>query len=41
MLLEEFTLEGALEMIQKEKATAIGVVPTHVIRMLGAGSFKV
>jgi non-ribosomal peptide synthetase component E (peptide arylation enzyme) len=34
VLLEEFTPEGALEMIQKEKATAIGVVPTHIIRML-------
>ena len=34
VLLEEFTPEGALEMIQKEKVTAIGVVPTHVIRML-------
>lgn len=34
VLLEEFTPEGALEMIQKEKVTAIGVVPTHIIRML-------
>jgi non-ribosomal peptide synthetase component E (peptide arylation enzyme) len=34
VLLEEFTPDGALEMIQKEKATAIGVVPTHIIRML-------
>ena len=34
MLLEEFTPEGALAMIQKEKVTAIGVVPTHIIRML-------
>ncbi|MEW6349770.1 MAG: AMP-binding protein [Thermodesulfobacteriota bacterium] len=34
VLLEEFTPEGALEMIQKEKVTSIGVVPTHIIRML-------
>ncbi len=34
VLLEEFTPEGALEMIRKEKATCIGVVPTHLIRML-------
>lgn len=34
VLLEEFTPEGALEMIEKEKCTAIGVVPTHIIRML-------
>jgi non-ribosomal peptide synthetase component E (peptide arylation enzyme) len=34
VLLEEFTPEGALAMIQKEKVTAIGVVPTHIIRML-------
>ena len=36
VMLEEFTPEGALELIQKEKATAIGVVPTHLIRMLEA-----
>ena len=34
MLLEEFAPEGALGMIEKEKVTAIGVVPTHIIRML-------
>lgn len=34
VLLEEFTPEGALEMIQNEKVTCIGVVPTHIIRML-------
>ncbi len=34
VLLEEFTPEGALKMIQQEKVTAIGVVPTHIIRML-------
>ncbi len=34
VLLEEFTPEGALDMIQKEKVTSIGVVPTHIIRML-------
>ncbi len=34
VLLEEFTPGKALELIQKEKATCIGVVPTHLIRML-------
>lgn len=36
VLLEDFTPEGALEMIQKEKVTCIGVVPTHIVRMLEA-----
>lgn len=36
VMLEEFSPEGALELIQKEKATAIGVVPTHLVRMLEA-----
>jgi non-ribosomal peptide synthetase component E (peptide arylation enzyme) len=35
-MLEEFSPEGALALIEKEKATAIGVVPTHLIRMLEA-----
>lgn len=34
VLLEEFTAESALELIQREKATCIGVVPTHLVRML-------
>ncbi len=34
VLLEEFTPQDALAMIEKEKVTAIGVVPTHIIRML-------
>ena len=34
VLLEEFTPEGALELMEKEKVTAIGVVPTHLVRML-------
>lgn len=34
VMLEEFTPEGALELIEKERATAIGVVPTHLVRML-------
>ena len=34
VLMEEFTPEGALELIEREKATAIGVVPTHLVRML-------
>jgi len=36
-MLEEFTPEGALKLIQKERATAIGVVPTHLVKMLEAG----
>jgi 2,3-dihydroxybenzoate-AMP ligase len=40
VMLEEFTPEGALELIQKEKATAIGVVPTHLVRMLEADTSK-
>ncbi len=34
VMLEEFSPQGALELIEKEKATAIGVVPTHLVRML-------
>jgi len=34
VLLEEFTPEGALELIQRERGTCIGVVPTHLVRML-------
>ncbi|MFO7783787.1 MAG: AMP-binding protein [Thermodesulfobacteriota bacterium] len=40
VMLEEFTPEGALELIQNERATAIGVVPTHLIRMLEADPTK-
>ncbi len=34
VMLEEFSPEEALALIEKEKATAIGVVPTHLVRML-------
>ncbi|MGB9903276.1 MAG: AMP-binding protein [Desulfotomaculales bacterium] len=34
VLLEEFTAEKALELIQRERVTCIGVVPTHLVRML-------
>jgi non-ribosomal peptide synthetase component E (peptide arylation enzyme) len=34
VMLEEFSPEGALARIEEEKATAIGVVPTHLVRML-------
>lgn len=34
VMMEEFDPEGALALIEKEKATAIGVVPTHLVRML-------
>ncbi len=34
IMLEEFDPEAALALIEKEKATAIGVVPTHLVRML-------
>jgi len=40
VMLEEFTPEGALALIEKEKATAIGVVPTHLVRMLEADHRK-
>lgn len=40
VMLEEFSPEGALELIEKEKATAIGVVPTHLIKMLEANTSK-
>src|SRR5271157_144395 len=35
VMLEEFSPDGALALIEKEKATAIGVVPTHLVRMSG------
>ena len=38
VMLEEFSPEEALALIEKEKATAIGVVPTHLVRMLEADS---
>lgn len=34
VMLEEFDAKSALEVMAKEKVTAIGVVPTHLIRML-------
>jgi len=34
VLLEDFDPELALQTIEKEKCTAIGVVPTHLVRML-------
>ena len=34
VMLEEFDPEAALARIEKERATAIGVVPTHLVRML-------
>ncbi|MBW1659929.1 MAG: AMP-binding protein [Deltaproteobacteria bacterium] len=40
VLMEEFSAESALELIQNEKATAIGVVPTHLVRMLEADETK-
>lgn len=40
VMLEEFSPEGALELIEKEKATAIGVVPTHLVRMLECDTSK-
>lgn len=40
VMLEDFSGEGALALIEKEKATAIGVVPTHLIRMLEADASK-
>ncbi len=40
VMLEEFTPDGALALIEKERATAIGVVPTHLVRMLEADHSK-
>lgn len=40
VMLEEFSPEASLALIEKEKATAIGVVPTHLIRMLEADVSK-
>jgi non-ribosomal peptide synthetase component E (peptide arylation enzyme) len=39
-MLEEFDPEAALALIEKEKATAIGVVPTHLVRMLEVDASK-
>lgn len=41
VMLEEFSPEAALELIEKERATAIGVVPTHLVRMLDADTSQV
>ena len=40
VMLEEFDPEAALALIEKEKATAIGVVPTHLVRMLEVDTSK-
>ena len=40
VMLEEFNAEEALERIEKEKVTAIGVVPTHLVRMLEVDTSK-
>jgi 2,3-dihydroxybenzoate-AMP ligase len=40
VMLEEFDPEAALALIEKEKATAIGVVPTHLVRMLEVDASK-
>jgi non-ribosomal peptide synthetase component E (peptide arylation enzyme) len=40
VMLEQFSPDGALALIEKEKATAIGVVPTHLVRMLEADVSK-
>jgi len=40
VMLEEFSPEAALALIEKEKATAIGVVPTHLVRMLECDASK-
>jgi|GEM_PF-247522 len=34
VLLEEFSADAALKLIEQERCTAIGVVPTHIVRML-------
>jgi len=40
VMLEEFIPEDALALIEKEKTTAIGVVPTHLVRMLECDTSK-
>jgi len=40
VMLEEFEPAAALALIEKEKATAIGVVPTHLVRMLEVDTAK-
>ncbi|MBA4390011.1 MAG: o-succinylbenzoate--CoA ligase [Syntrophus sp. (in: bacteria)] len=40
VLMEEFDPIGALALIEKEKVTAIGVVPTHLVRMLEVDETK-
>jgi len=40
VLMEEFDPEGAFALIEKEKVTAIGVVPTHLVRMLECDETK-
>jgi len=40
VLMEEFDPAGALALIEKEKVTAIGVVPTHLVRMLEVDETK-
>jgi 2,3-dihydroxybenzoate-AMP ligase len=40
VMLEEFEPEAALALIEKEKVTAIGVVPTHLVRMLECDASK-
>ncbi|MEW5908840.1 MAG: AMP-binding protein [Thermodesulfobacteriota bacterium] len=40
VMLEEFSPEKALALIEKERATAIGVVPTHLVRMLESDHSK-
>ncbi|MCP4579568.1 MAG: long-chain fatty acid--CoA ligase, partial [Deltaproteobacteria bacterium] len=40
VMLEEFSPDAALALIEQEKATAIGVVPTHLVRMLEADVSK-
>ena len=40
VMLEEFSPEEALALIEKEKATAIGVVPTHLVRILECDTSK-
>jgi non-ribosomal peptide synthetase component E (peptide arylation enzyme) len=40
VMLEEFDPEAAVALIEKEKATAIGVVPTHLVRMLEVDTSK-
>lgn len=40
VMLEHFTLEKACELIEKERVTAVGAVPTHLVRLVNFPGLK-